>query len=72
MTWGRLANVSYVVNVVWRGLFGLVETRHHGGILIGHDLADLPLGAAWAALLTLCALCLWLLNRRLQAREVVA
>ncbi|HEY6554097.1 MAG TPA: ABC transporter permease subunit, partial [Vicinamibacteria bacterium] len=69
--WGRLANVSYVVNVVWRGLFGL-GTHGPGDILIGRDLTDLPLAAAWAALITLCALCLWLLNRRLQAREVVA
>jgi hypothetical protein len=64
--------VSYVVNVVWRGLFGLVETHRRGGVLTGRGLADLPLWAAWAALLTLCAVSLWLLNRRLQAREVVA
>ncbi len=70
--WGRLANVSYVVNVVWRGLFGLAQGRGTEDILIGRDLVDLPLSAAWAALLTLCALCLWFLSRRLQAREVVA
>jgi hypothetical protein len=33
---------------------------------------DPPVWAAWLALLAVCAFSLWLLNRRLQAREVVS
>ena len=29
-----------------------------------------PLWAAWASLLSVCAACFWLLNRKLRAREV--
>jgi len=33
---------------------------------------ELPVWAATAAVVATCALCLWLLNQRLQAREVVS
>jgi ABC-2 type transport system permease protein len=65
--WGRLANITYLLNVVWRDLFGIVETR--GG---RRGLVELPPWAAWAGLLAICLVCLWLLHKRLRAREVVA
>jgi hypothetical protein len=70
--WGRLANLSYLINVVWRHLFDAAALGS-----VAHDMlddrrtADLPVAAAWAGLTAACALCLWLLNRRLRAREVV-
>jgi len=57
--WGRVLNLNLLIDLVWRGLFGLPR---HG---------DLPLSAAWAALLAVCGICWWILDRRLRAREVV-
>jgi ABC-2 type transport system permease protein len=64
-SWGRLANVTYLVTVVWRDLFG-IQTRGH------HRIAELPPWAAWAGLIAMCLICFWLLHKRLRAREVVA
>lgn len=68
--WGRLANLFYAMGVVWRALFDLPSFRTLGRSLGGEP--DLPVEAAALALLATCGLCLWLLNRRLLAREVVA
>lgn len=67
--WGRLANLFYVMGVVWRALFDLPALRTLDPIGRG---ADLPFEAAALTLVVTCASCLWLLNRRLLAREVVA
>jgi ABC-type transport system involved in multi-copper enzyme maturation permease subunit len=71
-SWGRLANLSYLIGIVWRHLFG-VPSRHTLAqeMLDDRRMTDLPVAMAWAGLAAACALCLWLLNRRLQAREVV-
>jgi ABC-2 type transport system permease protein len=71
--WGRLANLMYLVGIVWRDLFGLA-TQHPVAreMLDDRRARDVPSWAAWAALLATCALCMWLLNRRLRAREVVS
>jgi ABC-2 type transport system permease protein len=70
--WGRLANLSYLIGIVWRNLFGL-DSRFSlaGEMLDEHRLQDLPVWAAWLGLAASCAFCLWILRRRLQAREVV-
>jgi ABC-2 type transport system permease protein len=73
--WGRLANLTYLVGIVWRDLFDL--TRYRAAPIQPLDdaslaSADIPTWAAWAMLLATCAFCTWLLNRRLRAREVVA
>jgi ABC-2 type transport system permease protein len=68
--WGRLANLPYLIGVVWIDLFGIVapqEVAREAGAL-----RELPTWAAWAGLLATCALCLWLLDKRLRAREVVS
>lgn len=63
--WGRLLNLPYVTSVVWSHLFRLTAMNRRGG-----DLDAIPLWAAWATLLGVCAFCFWLLDRKLQAREV--
>jgi ABC-2 type transport system permease protein len=63
-SWGRLGNATYVMGLVWRELFGVAQRGERAG--------DLPLWAAWAALVVAGLVSTWLLNRRLQAREVVA
>lgn len=57
--WGWVLNLNILIDLVWRGLFGLPR------------MSGLPLTAAWLALLATCAFCLWILDRRLRAREVV-
>jgi ABC-2 type transport system permease protein len=57
--WGRILNVDYVVDLIWRALFGLPNER------------ALPLAAAFAALAALGSACVFLLDRRLRAKEVV-
>ena len=69
--WGRLANLPYLIGVVWLDLFGIARGPETGPR--GCDaLVELPTWAAWAGLLAVCAVCLWLLDRRLRAREVVS
>jgi ABC-2 type transport system permease protein len=70
--WGRLANVSYLIGIVWRDLFGVAPISDAREALRGPSRTDVPTWAAVAALLLTCALCMWLLNRRLRAREVVS
>ena len=71
--WGRLASPTYLISVVWRDLFGLLSSGTVAReMLDDHSSRDVPVWAAWMALVSACALCLWLLNRRLQAREVVS
>jgi ABC-2 type transport system permease protein len=61
--WGKLLNLSYLMMAVWARLFRVPRGQ-------GPRLDLVPLWASWVALLSVCALCLWLLNRRLKAREV--
>jgi ABC-2 type transport system permease protein len=69
--WGRVANLKYMIALVWNDLFGIEATRPLAAQLL-HDgrTGDLPVSAAWASLLTICAACLWLLNRRVRAKEI--
>lgn len=71
--WGRLLNVSYLIAIVWRKLFGVMTERTMAReMLDDRGMRDLPTWAAWAGLLAIVALCLWMLERRLRAREVVS
>lgn len=63
--WGMLLNFPYLISLVWAHLFRLDITNRHSG---GFDLV--PLWSAWASLLGVCAFCVWLLDRKLRAREV--
>ncbi|HEU4415546.1 MAG TPA: ABC transporter permease subunit [Candidatus Angelobacter sp.] len=63
--WGNLINLPYVISVIWAHLFRLDSlNRHHGGF------DAIPLWSAWASLLSICAFCVWMLDRKLRAREV--
>lgn len=68
--WGRMANLPYLIGVIWLDLFGITPppaTEREARALV-----ELPAWAAWSGLTLVCALCLWLLDRRLRAREVVS
>ena len=64
--WGMLLNFSYVMTAIWAHLFRIAEAR--SGHITGFDLV--PLWSAWASILSVCAISIWLLHRRLKAREV--
>jgi ABC-2 type transport system permease protein len=57
--WGSLVNIAQMMTVVWGRFFG-VEVPF-----------AVPLPAALASLGTVCALCLWLLSRKVRAYEIV-
>ena len=66
--WGRLANLTHLIGIVWYDLFGVAPvlmTRR------GRVIAELPHEAALGALLAVCAVSLFLLERRIRAREIV-
>jgi ABC-2 type transport system permease protein len=62
--WGKLLNFPYVMMVVSARLFRIPSDQ-------GPHLNLVPLWSAWAALLSVCAISLCLLHRRLKAREAV-
>lgn len=62
---GRLLNFPYLITMVWAHLFRLpIQHLEVGGFNY------VPLWSAWASLLAVCGFCVFILNRRLQAREV--
>ena len=63
--WGSLLNFVHMVTLVWMHLFRVSATGRHAA---GFD--AVPLWSAWAMLLSVCALCFWLLDSKLRAREV--
>ncbi len=62
--WGWLLNLPHDIFLVWGDLFRVPLWRIQ---LRGEAV---PLWSAWATLLAVCAFSLWLLSRRLKAREV--
>ncbi|HKF19969.1 MAG TPA: ABC transporter permease subunit [Candidatus Angelobacter sp.] len=63
--WGNLLNFPYLITLVWAHLFRLSPRHIH---VVGDHV---PLWAAWAVLLAVCGFCIWILNRKLKAREAV-
>ncbi|HWG39876.1 MAG TPA: ABC transporter permease subunit [Candidatus Acidoferrales bacterium] len=63
--WGSLINITHMMSIVWAHLFRLKAIERHSS---GFDVV--PLWAAWVSLLSFCAGCFWLLDRKLRAREV--
>jgi ABC-2 type transport system permease protein len=57
--WGRLINLPYLLETIWRKLFRVQE------------ISDISIPAAWMMLLLICAACLFLLYRKVRAFEVV-
>ena len=58
--WGHLANLGVIIERIWEGLFGLRPS------------VDLPVWAAWVALAAFCSACIYLLDRKIRAYEVVS
>ncbi len=76
--WGNIMSLGMLIHNVWAGLFGTfvrqvgeVREMSHGVIVRQVLLTEPPLWASWLVLFLLCALCLWLLSRKVKAYEVV-
>jgi len=62
--WGLVLNFPLMYMVIVAHLFRIIPRNQH------NPLTEFPLWAAWSSLLGLCAICFWLLNNKLKAREV--
>ena len=65
--WGHVINFPMMITIIWAHLFRVVES---GPGITRPSFDVVPLWAAWASLLSLCVFCVWLLDRKLRAREV--
>ena len=57
--WGQLVNIRRLIWIVWNSAFGLEPVQGP------------PAWVAWLALISIIGLCLWMLNRKIRAYEVV-
>ena len=64
--WGHMLDVLYAVKLIWVGLFRVPVSTAQTFNMLG-----IPQWAAWCSVAGTCGLSLFLLNRRLKAREVV-
>ena len=76
--WAHLFDLRALIGNVWSGLFGTfvreaVQDREYrnGRIVATVFRTEPPLWTSWFVLFLICALCLWLLSRKVKAYEVV-
>ncbi len=79
---GHLISLWATMYSIWRGLFGLFE-RQTGTIrgkvsnpiydeqFFNHALLEPPLWVSWLVVALVCAVCIWLLARKVRAYEVI-
>lgn len=79
---GHLISLWATMNSIWRGLFGLFE-RQTGSIrgkitnpiyenqFFDIALLEPPLWVSWLVIVLVCAVCVWLLSRKVRAYEVI-
>ena len=79
---GHLISIWATMNSIWRGLFGLFE-RQTGRVtgtvsnpiydrqFFDIALLEPPLWASWLVVALICAVCVWLLARKVRAYEVI-
>ena len=76
--WAHLIDLRALIFNVWAGLFGNfvrqsghIQEMRNGRIVREVMMSEPPLWASWFMLFLLCAMCLWLLSRKVKAYEVV-
>jgi ABC-2 type transport system permease protein len=76
--WGHIFDLQDLIGNVWAGLFGTFARQgtergefQRNGIVTQIVFTEPPLWASWLVLFLICALCLWLLSRKVRAYEVV-
>ncbi|MDZ4798080.1 MAG: hypothetical protein SGI92_07955 [Bryobacteraceae bacterium] len=71
--YGYLLNPGHLIAVIWAKLLQVPPKRTLIGDLFNVRMSDdVPQWAAWTAMLCIIAFCIWLLNQKLRAREVVS
>lgn len=79
---GHLVSLWATTNSIWRGLFGLFERQTgringkitnpvYDGQYVDMVLLEPPLWVSWLVIAAVCAVCVWLLARKVRAYEVV-
>ncbi len=70
--WGHLINLSHLIGTVWVWLFEEPMKRGAGAVFFRVQSGEeIPIWTAWAALIGICLLCLWLLGKKVRGVEVV-
>jgi len=70
--WGHIFNISALIGSVWVKLFGGDPAINNGGVFFRMPSDEqLPLWACWMALGCFCAICLYMLHRKIRGAEVV-
>src|SRR5215831_258368 len=76
--WGNILSLGALIHNVWSGLFGTfvreapaIRQIRNGVVVREALMTEPPLWASWFVLFLICALCLWLLSRKVKAYEVV-
>lgn len=76
--WGHIFDLRALIGNVWAGLFGTFVRQgtergefRRNGIVTQIVFSEPLLWASWLVLFLICALCLWLLSRKVRAYEVV-
>jgi ABC-2 type transport system permease protein len=76
--WGNIFSLYSLIANVWAGLFGtftgqsaVAQEVRNGRVIREVLMNEPPLWASWLVLFLICALCLWLLSRKVKAYEVV-
>ncbi|MEP6850110.1 MAG: hypothetical protein ABI999_14725 [Acidobacteriota bacterium] len=79
---GHLISLWATTNSIWRGLFGLLERQSghvtgritnpvYNGQVVDIVLLEPPLWVSWMIIALVCAICVWLLSRKVRAYEVI-
>ncbi len=69
--WGNLLNLSHLIGAVWASLFEQPMHRGTGAVFFRVHGEETPIWCCWAALIAICAVCLYLLSRKIRGAEVV-
>jgi ABC-2 type transport system permease protein len=70
--WGHLFNISALIASVWVKLFGADPAVNNGGFFFRMPADErLPLWSCWIALGSFCAICLYMLHRKIRGAEVI-
>lgn len=65
--WGNLINIGGMIGAIWQSYLGLKGPR----MFMGVERGETPIWAAWVSLAAVCAVCVWLLGRKVRGCEVV-
>jgi ABC-2 type transport system permease protein len=71
-TWGNIFNIFYLIGSVWVQLFEGSNRTTNGAVFFRANQGEvLPMWCSWFGLAMLCAICLYMLARKIRGMEVV-